>query len=426
MRGPDPKGRLSFGLLLVSQLAATMGFTFVMPFMPLYVQELGVGDPGDAAAWAGVLNGAAAATMALAAPLWGRLADRLGLKAMLLRATLAGSVVLALMGLVESPWQLLALRLLQGMLTGTVAAATVLVSSTAPPDRAGERLGILQMVIFVSAAAGPFFGGTFADMVGIRASFFVTAALLAVSGVMVMLGVREVRPPRAESPSRESSSAETSSGDEVAEDTKVPLPRRRLLPALLALFAVQAAIMSVAPALPGFISALTESQDRIASQTGLIMASGALAAALGSLLGGRLAARFGRRRVIVCALLFAGLAALPQAAASTVAVLWSLHFAASLFLGIVVPVANLDVRAVVPARRQGAAFGIAASAVSIGNALGPLAGGMLASALGFWAAFLVPGVSLIGVSVALWTARRWAKGHRSEVLEKIKAFSVHK
>ena len=35
-------GRLSFIVLLVSQLAATMGFTFVLPFIPIYVQALGV------------------------------------------------------------------------------------------------------------------------------------------------------------------------------------------------------------------------------------------------------------------------------------------------------------------------------------------------------------------------------------------------
>src|ERR687894_1086333 len=147
------KGRLSFAVLLVSQFAATAGFLFVMPFMPLYVQQLGVEDAGRAAAWAGLLNTATAGTMALAAPMWGRLADRVGNKPMLLRATLAGSVVVGLMGLVTSPWQLLFLRLLQGTLTGTVAAATLLVSATAPPGKEGQRLGVLQTVIFTAGAA---------------------------------------------------------------------------------------------------------------------------------------------------------------------------------------------------------------------------------------------------------------------------------
>ena len=106
-------GRSSFIVLLVSQLAATMGFTFVLPFMPIYVQVLGVEDPGSAAAWAGVINSSTAVTMALAAPLWGRLGDRVGLTPMLLRATIAGSLLLGLMGLVGSPWQLLALKTLQ-------------------------------------------------------------------------------------------------------------------------------------------------------------------------------------------------------------------------------------------------------------------------------------------------------------------------
>jgi MFS transporter, DHA1 family, multidrug resistance protein len=167
-------GVLSFGILLVSQLAATSGFMFVMPFMPLYVQQLGVESAGDAAAWAGLLDTATAATMALAAPLWGRLADRLGPKSMLVRASFAGALVVGLMSLAASPWQLLALRLVQGTLTGTVAAATVLVSATAPQGRAGQRLGTLQMIIFVAAALGPFMGGLFAELVGIRASFGVT------------------------------------------------------------------------------------------------------------------------------------------------------------------------------------------------------------------------------------------------------------
>src|ERR671933_1749049 len=187
-------GRLSFVVLLVSQLAATMGFTFVLPFMPIYVQALGVEDAGHAAAWAGVINSSTAVTMALAAPLWGRLGDRVGLKPMLLRATVAGSIVIGLMGLVGSPWQLLALKTLQGCLTGTVAAATVLVSATAPAEKAGSRLGTLQMVIFVAAAAGPFFGGAFADLVGIRDSFGVTAALLAASAVLISMWVKEERP----------------------------------------------------------------------------------------------------------------------------------------------------------------------------------------------------------------------------------------
>jgi MFS transporter, DHA1 family, multidrug resistance protein len=392
-------GRLSFVVLLVSQLAATMGFTFVLPFTPIYVQELGVTQAGSAAAWAGVVNSSTAVTMGLAAPLWGRLGDRVGLKPMLLRATVAGAVVVGLMGLVESPWQLLALKTLQGCLTGTVAAATVLVSATAPPERAGERLGTLQMVIFAAAAGGPFFGGVFADLVGIRASFGVTATLLAASAVLIFAWVKEERPA-------EDEAEEESSG------ALGPLPHRRLLPSLLALFVVQLAIMSAAPALPGFIHTLMEEPVRVASLAGWIIATGALAASLGSVVGGRLAARFGARRVIIWTLLLAGLSALPQAEVDSVALLWVLRVVTGLFLGIAVPVANLTIRGTVPSERQGEAFGVAATATSAGNAVGPVAGGMLAASFGFGAPFLVPGVCLVVVSLLLWGAPLLAVGYR--------------
>ncbi|MDQ4127227.1 MAG: MFS transporter [Actinomycetota bacterium] len=401
MKSLHENGRLSFVVLLVSQLAATMGFTFVLPFTPIYVQELGVADAGSAAAWAGVVNSSTAVTMALTAPLWGKLGDRVGLKPMLLRATVAGALVVGLMGLVASPWQLLALKTLQGCLTGTVAAATVLVSATAPPERAGARLGTLQMVIFAAAAGGPFLGGVFADLVGIRASFGVTASLLAASAVLIFAWVKEERPTEDEAAEAESAGV---SG---------PLPHRRLLPSLLALFVVQLAIMSAAPALPGFIHTLMEEPVRVASLAGWIIATGALAASLGSVVGGRLAARFGARRVIIWALLLAGISALPQAEVDSFALLWVLRVVTGLFLGIAVPVANLAIRSAVHSGRQGEAFGVAATATSAGNAVGPVSGGLLAASFGFGAPFLVPGVCLVAVSLLLWAAPLLALGYRT-------------
>ncbi|HEV8225125.1 MAG TPA: MFS transporter [Rubrobacteraceae bacterium] len=381
-------GTLSFGVLLVSQLAATTGFMFVIPFLPLYVQRLGVEDAGHAAAWAGLLNTATAVTMALAAPLWGKLGDRYGQKKMLLRATLAGSLMLGLMGLVTSPWQLLLLRLLQGSLTGTVAAATVLVSATAPPEKASSRLGALQTFIFCASAAGPFAGGVFADLVGIRASFGVTAALLAASGLMVLFGVR------GDEPFGSDAGEDGVSGDGT-------LPGWRLFPGVLALFVVHLSITAVHPVLPGFLETIMEEPVRVASLAGQILGAGALAAALGSLVGGHVAVRAGVWATVVGALSVAGLASLPQAAVSSVAELFVLRLVADFALGMVIPVANLAVRSAVPPERQGAAFGVAASATSAAFGLGPLGGGLLAASFGFGVPFLVPGVLLLAASAAL-------------------------
>jgi DHA1 family multidrug resistance protein-like MFS transporter len=390
--------QLSFGMLLVSQLLATTAFMFVVPFIPLYVQQLGVEDAGNAAAWAGFINGASGASMAVVAPLWGRLSDRLGRKLMLLRATLAAAVVVGSMGFVSAPWQLLGLRLLQGTLTGTVPAATTLVASSSPSERAGWRLGALQTVVFIASGVGPALGGISADLAGIRASFFVTSILLAVSGTLVLLGVAENRSARG--------GAEETEREEGARSHRDSLPYRLLLPGLLALFAVHVAITSAAVALPGFVHTLAGAASHVATQAGWIIGSGALVASLGSLLGGRLVGRFGTRRVIVGALALAGLAAMPQALVTSVTELWALRLATSLFLGCIIPVANLAIKDAAPPERQGAAFGVVSSATSTGFALGPIGGGLLASTLGFWAAFLVPGAALLTLAAAFRLA--WA------------------
>jgi DHA1 family multidrug resistance protein-like MFS transporter len=385
------EGTSSFLVLLASQLLGTTAFMFVVPFMPLYVQALGVDDVGHAAAWAGVINGASGATMAMVAPLWGRLSDRMGRKLMLLRATFAAVLVVGSMAFVMAPWQLLVLRLLQGTLTGTVPAATSLVAATAPAEKAGWRLGALQTVIFVAAGVGPALGGISADSAGLRSSFFIASALLAVSTVLVLFGVRENKPV----------AEETENGDKDAEKGRSALPYRLLLPGLLTLFAVHVAITSAAVALPGFVGTLAGAADRVASQAGWIIGTGALVASLGSLVGGRLAARFGARRVMVVSLALAGLAALPQALSENVAQLWALRLLASLFIGCAIPVANLAIKSAAPAGRQGEAFGVASSATSVGFALGPVGGGLLAASLGFWSAFLVPGAILLVLAVAL-------------------------
>jgi MFS family permease len=252
----------------------------------------------------------------------------------------------------------------------------------------------LQTVIFVAAGVGPALGGISADAAGLRFPFFVASALLAVSATLVLFGVSEKKPVVQE--------AEKS--DEGVEMKRSPLPYKLLLPGLLTLCAVHVAITSASVALPGFVGTLAGAADRVASQAGWIIGTGALVASLGSLLGGRLAARFGARRVMVVSLALAGLAALPQALAESVPQIWALRLLASLFIGCAIPVANLAIKSAAPEGRQGEAFGVASSATSVGFALGPVGGGLLAASLGFWSAFLVPGAILLALAVGLVVA----------------------
>ncbi|MGH3088370.1 MAG: MFS transporter, partial [Rubrobacteraceae bacterium] len=258
-------------------------------------------------------------------------------------------------------------------------------------------------------ATGPFVGGTFADLVGIRASFGVTAGLLAFSGILVLFGVGDAKPQK----------SEVEEGAKTAGAAS--LPWFGLAPALLALFVAHTSITAVAPALPGFIASLMEEPARVASLAGQILGAGALAAAVGATVGGRLAAKFGPRPVIFFALVFSGLAFLPQAASSGVAELWVLRVVASFFIGAVIPVANLIIRESVPVERQGAAFGVAASATSVAFGVGPLGGGLLAASFGFATPFLVPGFLLMGAAAAMLFSPR----ARKRAARTLKAVASH-
>src|SRR5438445_6689850 len=132
-----------------------LAFGFVLPFLPLYLREIGVTPDSAVVFWSGALVTSTGVSLAIFSPIWGALADRGGRKLMVLRSMLIGGVILALMGLVTNVGQLLGLRILQGMFTGTIAASTALVATIVPRERLGSTTGLLQTSVYVCSSARP-------------------------------------------------------------------------------------------------------------------------------------------------------------------------------------------------------------------------------------------------------------------------------
>ena len=164
--------------LWLVQFLTMAGFSSVMPFLPIYVRELGVSSVEENGIWSGLLFSAAFVSTALMSPVWGAVGDRHGRKPMLVRALVAMSVCLAAMGFASSVWQLLALRIVQGFLGGSAPMANALMATSAPRRRLGFAMGTLQTAATSGAIIGPLIGGTLADLVGVRPVFFLTAGLL--------------------------------------------------------------------------------------------------------------------------------------------------------------------------------------------------------------------------------------------------------
>src|SRR5438874_542590 len=178
-----------------TQFFTLVGFGLGLPFLPMYVQALGVTDRAQVALWSGVVSGSAALTMAVLAPVWGVLADRYGRKPMLVRSMLGGAIVIGAMGFVGDVWQLEAVRLVQGAVTGSQAAAAALVAAATPTHQVGFALGLVSTAVQVGNTIGPVIGGVSVGSLGFRGSFVLGGALLLIGGLMAIFWVDEPSNP---------------------------------------------------------------------------------------------------------------------------------------------------------------------------------------------------------------------------------------
>jgi DHA1 family multidrug resistance protein-like MFS transporter len=387
-----------------AELVAIVGFTVVIPLLPLYVRELGVRGEQEVRIWAGVVFSGHAVTMAVFAPIWGALSDRYGRKVMVERAMFGGALVIGLMGLAQNVHQLVLLRTLQGALTGTVTAANALVATTAPRKRVGYALGMLQMAIYVGASAGPLLGGLVADSLGYRAAFWVTGVLLLVAALGVLVFVKEDFQPLAPSVSGQGAADAGRLGlrhrvwNRLAPVLESP-PLRRVLGVRL-LMRLGARLLG--PVLPLFIETITPAGARVASITGSISGVGAAAGAVGALGLGRLSDRVGYRSILVACALVSAVCYVPQFFVTSHVPLLFLQAGTGLAMGGILVSLGASLARLAPDGQEGIVYGVDASVVSVANAIAPMVGSVLAAWMGLRLPFLFAAAlfGLAGVAAA--------------------------
>jgi DHA1 family multidrug resistance protein-like MFS transporter len=396
---------------------AIAGFSVAIPFLPYYVQELGVTDLEQAAIWSGLLFTGQAITMAIFSPIWGSMADRYGRKLMVERAMFGGALLLGAMGMVRNVQQLAILRTLQGAVTGTVAAATTLVASSVPRQRAGYALGLLQMAIYVGASAGPLLGGFVADAFGYRIAFWVTAMLLFAAGLSVFFLVEERFEPSSQKGNSPTEglghSGSTAFAEAPAEGFWQGLTLVMRSRALLFMFGARVVTnlgsRIIEPMLPLFVQSLMPGAARVASATGLIVGARAATSALGAVVLGQVGDRVGHRHVLIACTIGAAALYIPQFFVSTPTQLLILQGIVGVALGGILASVSATLAGLSPEGRQGVVYGVDASAVSVANAIAPMAGAVVATGLGLRFIFLcaagIFALAAFGVARALTTRK---------------------
>jgi len=380
-----------------AQVLALMGFTLIFPFLPLYIQTLGV--HGRAVpVWAGVISFGGALPLALMGPVWGSLGDRYGRKPMIIRAMGCGAVTMALLIVAPTVWVLVALLALSGLLTGVNAPLQALVTTVTPRAEMGRAMGLMLAGIFVGVALGPLAGGVLDDHLGFHGTFACGAGLLLAAALLVLVGIDERFVRSAPAPGRGLLAP--------FQDFRAVACTPGLLPIALVLFMAQASSTAPAPVLPLLVPHLAglpvaHGVPQTSTAVGLILAVSGLCAALAAWLAPRLLERYGYRRALVGGLALAGLLYLPAFVVGAVWQLALVRAAVGLALGAALPAAGAIIGLTTPSHQRGAAYGLTSSAESCGFAIGPLVGGSLGALLGVRAVFPASTLALLVVAMVV-------------------------
>lgn len=342
------------------------GFTLVMPFLPIYIRELGIQDTGRIALWTGLILSVSPAIAALTAPLWGHIGDRIGLRPMAIRATGVNCLCWFLMAFASNVWQLFLLRAILGLFGGFNGVSVAAITQLSPSEKVSNVIGKLQSTQIAAAAIGPFVGGILAQSIGVTNTFFATASLMFVSFLSIILLYADA-PPSPKSGAKES----------LPIDRSFLKKPEYLLPILL-LFFIHMVDRSFAPIVPLFLEQLGTVPAQLAAVSGALISLAAFAEAFSAWLSGRLVERVDEHRLILLRLGMGLLIIIPMLMVTTPTGFFVLRVALGLLAGGVLTLAFTSASRVIPGNHRGTGFSILSSISMLGGSAGPIIAGFLA------------------------------------------------
>ena len=401
-----PHWQRNLVVCLIGSFTTIVAMTLLLPFLPLYVELLGVKDHAAIMQWSGAAFGATFFAAALVAPLWGHLGDRYGRKSMLIRASLGMAIAMSLIGMATDVWQLVALRLFAGLAGGYASGSTILVAMQTPKERSGWALGMLSSGIMAGSLVGPLIGGAVpplisgasSPLVGIRATFWLAGGVIFFTFLATTFLLKEEpRKPAAKKA--------------VAGGAWSSIPDKRPLLAMLATgMLLMVANMSIEPIITIYVGQLLEDQTRVTLISGVVMSVAALGSILSASRLGRLADRIGHWPVVIGALAAAAVLLIPQAFVTSAWQLIVLRFLMGLALGGLLPCIASVIRHNVPDRLAGTALGYSTSSQYVGQVVGPLMGGFVGGHMGMRVVFIGTCVLMAAGALYNWMVYRQKTG----------------
>ncbi len=379
--------RKSARFLWLCNFIVVAAMTMILPFLPLFLEELGVTGSQALSNWTGAVFSAAFLSGAIMAPVWGIFADKYGQKANLIRAGIGMGVITFSMSFANGPWMLLALRFFMGFFSGFITVSFSYLSRITPKEHTGSALGFLQTGGISGGIIGPLIGGALSDLFGFRPVFAVTGISILMTLMLVIFFIPKDEPMQVE---------------KGKQGTFLDVLRnKQLLILFIATFLLQAAMLSTNSMMTIFVKTFVHDPENLALLAGFAASILGIATIIGSPYLGKLGDRIGHIKMLPVVMLFSGLLFFPQLWTDNIYELYIWRFLQGLILGGVWPAIQALIHKKTPPDIQGRAFGVTASCRFLGNLIGPIVGGwisgsfMTAYVFGFAGALLVVGSGLV-------------------------------
>lgn len=359
--------RVVLAVLTCSTVLMSSSYTMLIPFLPMYlIQELGV-QTAEVNWWSSIIFAVSFLISGIFAPIWGSMADKGSRKLMALRAASCLAITYFLGAIVQTPWQLFAVRVLQGLSAGLWPAQLAIATSVIPHKKIGLCMGLLQAALTAGHVLGPLVGGYLADMFGMRMTFKIAAAALAAITIALAVFIKE--PPRNKSAVK-------------AEDdsTRItPLRNPVILRMLFAAAVVQMSVLMVQPVLPLYIAELQGSMDRIVFISGIVFSVVGISGVIASPPWGMLGQSWGYRPALYVSLLLSGIFGIIQAIPHDLTWFTGWRFIGGLAFAGIFPAINAVLTQSSDPQDRGKVFAYSYSVQQFGSVIGPILGGAIAT-----------------------------------------------
>lgn len=355
-----------------------IGMSQIAPVLPLYIKQLGIQNTASIEQFSGIAFGVTFIISAIFSPIWGQAADKFGRKPMLLRASLGMSIVIFCMAFAQNVYQLIGLRILQGVITGYSTACTTLIAVQTEKKYAGWALGTLSTASIAGSLLGPMIGGYIEENLGLNEVFFITGGLLMIAFITTILFVKE--------DFKSSKKKKVLSAKEVWSE----IPEKGLIFTMfITAFVLSLALYSIEPIITVYVGTLSSNTNHVALFSGMAFSASGLASILAAPRLGKLSDKVGPQKVILTALVVAGIIFIPQAFVRNAWQLMFLRFLLGLATAGLAPSINSLVKKITPDALAGRVFGFSMSAQYLGVFGGSILGGQLSALFGIRCIFFV-------------------------------------